>query len=126
MGWHEHDSATSLTVSFKGGRELTARVVATDATADLAVLKVDAIGLTTVQIGSSKNLQVGQLLIAIGSPLGTFTDSVTSGILSATGRAITLTDYVTRSRRRMTNLLQTDAAINPGNSGGPLDRKSVV
>ena len=124
-GWiltnnHVVEGATSLTVSFKGGREFKARVVALDATADLAVIKVDATGLATVEIGSSGDLQVGQLLIAIGSPLGTFSDSVTSGILSATGRSITITDGQTRRRRRMSNLLQTDAAINPGNSGGPL------
>jgi serine protease Do len=124
-GWiltndHVVEGAATLTVSFKNGRELQARVIATDSNADLAVVKVDATGLVTVAIGSSKDLQVGQLLIAIGSPLGTFSDSVTSGILSATGRSITVSDFQTRQRRRMTNLLQTDAAINPGNSGGPL------
>jgi S1-C subfamily serine protease len=124
-GWiltndHVVEGAATLTVSFKNGRDLPARVIATDTNADLAVIKVDATGLATVAIGSSKDLKVGQLLIAIGSPLGTFSDSVTSGILSATGRSITVSDFQTRQRRRMTNLLQTDAAINPGNSGGPL------
>ena len=124
-GWiltndHVIEGATTLTVAFNDGRELKARVVLTDANADLAVLKVGATGLATVDIGTSKDLRVGQLLIAIGSPLGTFSDSVTSGILSATGRSITVSDYQTRQRRQMTNLLQTDAAINPGNSGGPL------
>ena len=131
-GWiltndHVIEGASTLTVSFKNGKSLRARVVAADRNADLAVLKVEATGLATVDIGTSKDLQVGQLLIAIGSPLGTFSDSVTSGILSATGRSITVTDYQARLQRRMTNLLQTDAAINPGNSGGPLlDARGLV
>ena len=131
-GWiltndHVIEGASTLSVSFKNGKSLKARVVAADRNADLAVLKVEATGLATVDIGTSKDLQVGQLLIAIGSPLGTFSDSVTSGILSATGRSITVTDYQARLQRRMTNLLQTDAAINPGNSGGPLlDARGLV
>ena len=84
------------------------------------MIKVDATGLPTVDIGVSATLQVGQLVVAIGSPLGTFSESVTSGILSATGRTITVRDPQTRRPHTMTGLLQTDAAINPGNSGGPL------
>jgi S1-C subfamily serine protease len=110
----------TLTVTLDDGRDLPARVVASDPDKDLAVVKVDASNLPTVQIGSSSNLQVGQLVVAIGSPLGTFTDSVTSGILSGTGREITVTDPLTRQQRTVSNLLQTDAAINEGNSGGPL------
>jgi S1-C subfamily serine protease len=83
-------------------------------------VKVEATDLPAVTIGASNGLQVGQLVIAIGSPLGTYSDSVTTGILSATGRTVTVADGQTRQRRRMTNMLQTDAAINPGNSGGPL------
>jgi serine protease Do len=63
---------------------------------------------------------VGETTIAIGSPLGTFTESVTKGILSATGRTITVRDEATNRPVTLTGLLQTDAAINPGNSGGPL------
>jgi len=81
---------------------------------------VDGTNLPSVQIGSSADLQIGQLVVAIGSPLGTFTDSVTSGILSGSGREITVSDPLTRQRRTISNLLQTDAAINEGNSGGPL------
>ena len=131
-GWiltndHVIEGASSLTVAFKDGRELEARVIAADPAADLAVLRVDATGLATVAIGTSKDLQVGQLLVAIGSPLGTFSDTVTSGILSAIGRSITVTDNQTGRRRRMTNLLQTDAAISAGNSGGPLlDARGLV
>jgi S1-C subfamily serine protease len=97
-----------------------ARVLVTDAAHDLAIVKIDESGLPTVPLGDSDSLRVGELLIAIGSPLGQFTDSVTSGILSATGRTVTVADYQTRQRRQMSNMLQTDAAINPGNSGGPL------
>jgi serine protease Do len=124
-GWiltnnHVVEGASTLTVELKNGRQLAARVVKTDAAADLAVIKIDATGLPTVHVGTSAGLQVGQLVVAIGSPLGTFSESVTSGILSATGRTITVRDAQTRRPRTMTGLLQTDAAINPGNSGGPL------
>ena len=84
------------------------------------MVRVDGTNLPSVQIGSSADLQIGQLVVAIGSPLGTFTDSVTSGILSGSGREITVSDPLTRQRRTISNLLQTDAAINEGNSGGPL------
>jgi S1-C subfamily serine protease len=117
---HVVEGADSLTVTLKDGTELPARVLATDPDHDLAIVKIDRTGLPTVALGDSGSLQVGQLLIAIGSPLGQFTDSVTSGILSATGRSIDVRDPSTRETRHLTDLLQTDAAINPGNSGGPL------
>jgi S1-C subfamily serine protease len=124
-GWiltnrHVVQGGGNLTVTLNDGRKLTGTVAATDTEHDLAVVKVDATGLPTVPLGSSASVKVGQLVVAIGSPLGTFTDSVTSGILSATGRTITVGDPATRQQRTLTNLLQTDAAINPGNSGGPL------
>ena len=78
-------------------------------------MKVDATGLPTAAIGESDALKVGQLVVAIGSPLGTYSNSVTSGIVSAKGRSI-----ITDGNSSLTNLIQTDAAINPGNSGGPL------
>lgn len=118
--WHVVEGANSLTVTLEDGRQFSARVVNSDRGLDLAVVKVDATGLPMVQIGNSANLRVGQLVVAIGSPLGTFTDSVTSGILSATGRTITVQDRLTGQPRTIRNLLQTDAAINEGNSGGPL------
>ena len=118
--YHVVEGGGTLTVTLRDGRELAGRVATSDSEHDLAVVKIDATGLPTVAIGSSASLKVGQLVVAIGSPLGTFTDSVTSGILSATGRSITVGDPTTRQRRTMTNLLQTDAAINEGNSGGPL------
>lgn len=119
---HVIDGATNdaITVAFQDGTELPARVVATDSTHDLAVIKVDATGLATIPVGDSSALKVGQLVVAIGSPLGTFTESVTSGILSATGRTIQVGSQTSRQTATMTGLLQTDAAINEGNSGGPL------
>ncbi len=117
---HVIEGDGSITVTFQDGTELTGTVVATDTEHDLAVVQVDATGLPTLEIGDSAALQVGQLVVAIGSPLGTFTETVTSGILSATGRTIEVGDQFSRRTTTMTGLLQTDAAINSGNSGGPL------
>jgi serine protease Do len=117
---HVVEGADKLTVTLNDGTEVPARVLVTDADHDLAIVKIDRTGLPTVALGDSSTLHVGQLLIAIGSPLGQFTDSVTSGILSATGRSIDVRDPSTRGTKHLSDLLQTDAAINPGNSGGPL------
>ena len=110
----------SLTVTLDDGRQLPATVVKADATHDLALIQVKATGLTPVKLGDSGAVQVGQLAIAIGSPLGTFTDSVTSGIVSGMNRSITVGDSTSNFTEDLTGLIQTDAAINPGNSGGPL------
>ncbi len=104
-----------LTVHLTDGRSFPAKIYGVDTLTDLAIVKVDASGLPTAPIGDSSSIQVGQQAIAIGSPLGTFTDSVTSGIVSALGRSIPVEDGSILS-----NLIQTDTAINPGNSGGPL------
>ncbi len=104
----------TLTVELQDGRQFPGTVYGIDTLTDLAIVKVDANGLPTADLAVSSELSVGQTVIAIGSPLGTYSSSVTSGILSATGRQITV------DGGRLTNLLQTDAAINPGNSGGPL------
>ena len=117
---HVVAGATSLKVTLDDTRELDATVVATDATHDLAIVSIKATGLTPVNLGDSTKIQVGQLAIAIGSPLGTFTDSVTQGIVSGTDRAITVGDQQSRTTEKLSGLIQTDAAINPGNSGGPL------
>ena len=105
---------SKLTVHLKDGRSFDATVYGVDTLTDLAIVKVDATGLPTAPIGDSSTIQVGQQAIAIGSPLGEFTDSVTSGIISALGRSIDVANGT------LTNLIQTDTAINPGNSGGPL------
>ncbi len=107
--------ASSVTVELKDGHQYDGTVYGTDTLTDLAIVKIDAPNLTAAAIGSSSDLQVGQLAIAIGSPLGTYSNSVTSGIVSATGRSVTV-----QNGDRLNNLIQTDAAINPGNSGGPL------
>ena len=106
---------STLTVNLKDGRSFDATVYGIDTLTDLAIVKVDATGLPTAPIGDSSTVQVGQEAIAIGSPLGEFTDSVTSGIISALGRSIPVD-----TGEVLTNLIQTDTAINPGNSGGPL------
>ena len=119
-GWiltnhHVVEGGEKFDVELKDGRMLSGTVYGIDTLTDLAIVKVDATGLPTAAIGQSDTLKVGELVIAIGSPLGTYSNSVTSGIVSAKGRSIT-----TDNNEQLTNLIQTDAAINPGNSGGPL------
>ena len=120
-GWiltnrHVVEGSGSLEIELKDGRILTGTVYGIDTLTDLAIVKVDATGLPIANLGDSEALEVGQLVIAIGSPLGTYSNSVTSGIVSAKGRSITTEG----STQPLNNLIQTDAAINPGNSGGPL------
>ncbi len=124
-GWvltnrHVVSDATQVTVELQDGRRLPATVYGVDTLTDLAIVKIDATGLPAAQIGDSGTLKPGQTAIVIGSPLGTFTNSVTSGVISALGRQLAVSDPVTGERRQLRNLVQTDAAINPGNSGGPL------
>lgn len=110
---HVVSGATSLKVTTTDGTEYDASVVGKDSQTDLAVIKVDANNLQAATLGDSDILQVGDPAIAIGNPLGELGGTVTTGIISATDRQITIDDET------MT-LLQTDAAINPGNSGGGL------
>jgi S1-C subfamily serine protease len=117
---HVVEDSQRLTVAFADGRELDARIVRISAVTDLALIKVAVTGLRAAPIGDSTALQVGQTAIAIGSPLGTFTETVTRGIVSGLDREITVTDQTTRRQTTLDGLIQTDAAINPGNSGGPL------
>ena len=117
---HVVEDSRTLTVTFMDGRDLPATVVKISDTTDLALIKVDATGLPAATIGNSGSIQVGQTAIAIGSPLGTFTETVTRGVVSGLDREITVTDQSTRRQTTLKGLIQTDAAINPGNSGGPL------
>jgi S1-C subfamily serine protease len=117
---HVVAGSQSLTVELADGRQLPATIVQQSNETDLALIKVDATGLKPAVIGDAATTPVGATVIAIGSPLGTFTETVTKGILSGTGRTITVQDEATGRPVTLTNLLQTDAAINPGNSGGPL------
>jgi serine protease Do len=119
-GWiltnrHVVAGSDALTVRLKDGRELPGRIYGYDTLTDLAIVKIEASNLPTAPVGDSSKLKVGQLAIAIGSPLGTYTNTVTSGIVSAMGREIQLDNGNT-----IHDLIQTDTAINPGNSGGPL------
>ena len=103
--------------AFPDGRSFGAEVIGTDPLSDLAVLRAEAGNLETAELGDADALHVGQLVVAIGSPLG-FHGSVTAGVVSALGRALP-----TRSQstvRLVENVIQTDAALNPGNSGGAL------
>ena len=111
----------SLRVSFNDGKTVNGKIVGTDSAYDLAVIKVELKNLTALQFGDSDKVQVGDSVIAIGSPLG-LAGTVTSGIISAKDRAVTAGSRT--SEGSFINALQTDAAINPGNSGGPLVDKS--
>ncbi|HEX5013900.1 MAG TPA: trypsin-like peptidase domain-containing protein [Candidatus Limnocylindrales bacterium] len=117
---HVVDGAQSLRVALYDGTEHPAEVVKISDTDDLALIKMDATGLKPATIGDSSKIVAGQTAIAIGSPLGTFTETVTKGIVSALDRDITVSDEQTGRPVRLHDLIQTDAAINPGNSGGPL------
>jgi serine protease Do len=117
---HVVEDSQSLSVALSDGREFPATIVRISDVTDLALIKVEATGLHAASIGDSGALQVGQTAIAIGSPLGTYTETVTRGIVSGLDREITVTDQSTRRETTLSGLIQTDAAINPGNSGGPL------
>ena len=117
---HVVSDATTVSVQLNDGRTVDGTVYGVDTLTDLAIVKIDASDLPAAPMGDSSQLLPGQTAIVIGSPLGTFTNSVTSGVVSALGRSLVVTDPVTGQQRRLRNLIQTDAAINPGNSGGPL------
>lgn len=108
-------SSTVLEVFLSNNKQVKAKFIGGDSESDLAVIKVDATGLTAAELGSSSNLQVGESVVAIGNPLGIqFADSVTTGVVSALNRQVDTGTGTTM------NYIQTDAAINPGNSGGAL------
>lgn len=108
---HVVEEADEIIVRTSDRREFLAKVIGTDKRSDIALLKVDAQDLPTVKLGTAKDLQVGEWVLAIGSPFG-FERSATAGIVSAKGRSLPHENYVP--------FIQTDVAINPGNSGGPL------
>jgi S1-C subfamily serine protease len=135
------DEEADYTVIMKEGKKYAGKVVSRDPFADLAVVQMYEIpgdadasaapnydfsklkkpaGLPKVEIGTSSNLRVGQYVVAIGNALAEFENTVTLGIVSATGRSIVASDQAGGGSENLTDLIQTDAAINPGNSGGPL------
>ena len=117
---HVVENARQLQVILRDqAKAYDARVVGTSPDDDVAVLKVDAQSLPTLSFGDSSALKVGQLAIAIGSPLGQ-QNSVTKGVISALHRSISVPDPATGNTENILNAIQTDAQINPGNSGGPL------
>jgi Do/DeqQ family serine protease len=109
---HVIENAEKITVTLLDNRSLSAKIIGSDKGSDLAVLKVEATGLTSLPLGDSSKLRVGDYVVAIGNPFG-FSHTVTSGIVSALGRSGI-------NRDAYEDFIQTDASINPGNSGGAL------
>lgn len=110
---HVIDGASKITVTTKDGKSYDAKLIGTDSSTDLAVIKIEATNLKPAVMGSSSKLEVGDTAVAIGNPLGELGGTVTSGIISALDREVTIDNQTMQ-------LLQTNAAINPGNSGGGL------
>lgn len=119
---HVIDGASKISVVLDDGTTYKdVEVAAVDPLNDVAFLKIkDVSGLTAATLGDSKTITVGQQVIAIGNALGQYQNSVTSGIISGTGRSLTATDSTGTLSEKLTDMIQTDAAINSGNSGGPL------
>lgn len=114
------DSNASYSVVTKDKKTYEVQKVERDAVHDVAILKIDATGLPTLELGDSDSLKVGQKVIAIGNALGQFDNTVTTGVVSGLGRLVTASSGSFGSSEVLDNTIQTDAALNPGNSGGPL------
>jgi len=112
---HVVEGSDSLSVIFLDGTEIPAKLVGTDSVSDLAVIKIQDPVPATVSLGDSSSLRVGEAVVAIGSALGEYTNTVTQGIVSGLGRSLD-----SQGGSGMENMIQHDAPINPGNSGGPL------
>ncbi len=114
------DTALMYKVATSDGKTYDAKQISRDPNNDIAIIKIDAFGLKPVELGDSSGLQVGQFVIAIGTALGEFRNTVTTGVISGLGRGIDAGGDFSGYVERLDNVIQTDAAINPGNSGGPL------
>ncbi|MBI1863830.1 trypsin-like peptidase domain-containing protein [Candidatus Woesebacteria bacterium] len=114
------DTTGTYKVVTKDNKEYKVDKISRDPSNDIAILKINATGLTPVKLGNSSNLKVGQFVIAIGTALGEFRNTVTTGVVSGLGRGIDAGSDFQGYVERLDNVIQTDAAINPGNSGGPL------
>jgi serine protease Do len=114
------DTEASYSAITNDGKEYKATSIYRDDANDLAILKVEATNLKAITLGNADNLQLGEEVIAIGTPLGQFTNTVTSGIVSGLGRGVTAGSGYEGYVEKLDNVIQTDAAISPGNSGGPL------
>lgn len=112
---HVIEDATKVYVTLANGQSYDAKIIGSDETTDLGLIKIEATGLTAAQFGDSESIRKGDTAIIIGNPLGYLDGSVSAGIISATGRTLNFSDGST-----LYNLIQTDAAVNPGNSGGAL------
>lgn len=113
---HVIENSTNIEVVLNDRRSYEARLIGTDPATDIALLKIDAEGLTTIPFGSSDNVKVGEWVLAIGNPFN-LTSTITAGIVSAKGRSI---DILDKRAGAIESFIQTDAAVNPGNSGGAL------
>lgn len=111
--FHVIDGAKSITIKLVNQKEYVAKVIGKDSKTDLAVLKIEATDLSPATFGDSSKVEVGDLAVAIGNPLGTIDGTLTVGVISALNRTVTIDNL-------SMNLMQTDAAVNPGNSGGAL------
>lgn len=119
------DTDASYSIMTNSGEKYDVEKIYRDPLNDLAILKINAKKLTPLVLGSSSKLKLGQMVIAIGTPLGEFQNTVTTGVISGLGRGITAGSAFEGFVEKLDNVIQTDAAISPGNSGGPLLNSSA-
>lgn len=119
------DTNATYTILTNDNKKYSVNKIYRDPVNDISILKINASGLKSLKLGDSSSLKLGQTAIAIGTPLGEFTNTVTTGIISGLGRGITAGSPYEGYVEKLDNVIQTDAAISPGNSGGPLLNSSA-